>query len=537
MRHITLHPELITNAQEYTINGMPFKVAIFLEKKKDKNKIMVLNWNNIDQLTYIDDIATVGLTGTIILTNYGNLFTDALNNTSDYFIGLYIQNTINGYEENIYFSIISSEIMPNQSTTGSTKYRLELVESFIFEGANKNFMAMSMTDNGNSSLVSLIGNNISAFFGMSGRTADDYVADVSLPSLIRTTRDFICSELVTDNMKSGTDFTLGGTTSLQVSKDEELSRIIDIDEGALNHFETSYDTKITGTVITENTDHQDSCSSLLENIHKNCYFPAVDTNWGNISGADEKTLGEVGSVRSENTAGIAGPKNLESNYSFSFNKGERKLIIRNLRDIFTDCFVNKHVYEIYVGDKRPIMNGITASFMGTSSFESLQLLPLNVPLINNEWCDYIVSPVNTDDSVDATYYKFIDLINTYNMDYLGNAYTFNILPQNNSSNGITRKVPPLNDDRLNYAASARTIRNMVLLNSLLMIKVPGGLHRKANEIIYIDSSMTAHSDKAINTAFSDMITDNFFYVTRVKHSFGGTIYTNEMSVVSVCSQK
>lgn len=119
-------------------------------------------------------------------------------------------------------------------------------------------------------------------------------------------------------------------------------------------------------------------------------------------------------------------------------------------------------------------------------------------MINNEWCDCVVAPINQPDTFSTTLYKFNDLVETFEKEYLHQKTKSNISISTAESRGITRKVPPFNDNNINFAVSARLIRTMFTMNKSIQLSLPGNSYRKANEIIYVDKNLVStNNDKMV----------------------------------------
>lgn len=243
----------------------------------------------------------------------------------------------------------------------------------------------------------------------------------------------------------------------------------------------------------------------------------------------------AGTVRSENISKIIRKDG-------SYSDSHRRVIMRTFEGIFSNCFKNNKVYELLTDTKssgKNIPSNLKPYFVTPTFFYKVNLYPVNVNFVNNEWCDYIATTLNSADSFTGTLYKFLDIVNLFNKNYLNEKAEFNFFITNdNIDRGISVKYPPFDNIELNFATVAKTIRTFFTLNSMVYVALPGNISRKANEIIFIDKEITISQEGEVSqSAYPEVFNSNYFFVTRVVHDFKGQNYDNELFVTSFSKPK
>lgn len=530
MRIIKSNPNIIENIEIQNINGADYRIGLFFESKDDKNAFMVIPWGIINSFTYADDIRNVGLTGEIILDNISNVFDPILNNTDKFYLGFYSYNTYTNYEENVYFSIFSSSMIGNKTSSTSSIYSLKIEEAFMVEGANRNLSTLSLANGGSNLTTTPAPIRTTDNLQITTPVPKAEITSTTLEDLIEFAYDFLLLDLkIAESGES--------TNSLYTVASKSTPRIIDVDKHSFEYFKSNCPSGQIGEAIYKNIDDTTSVTILLNTINKNVYFPkAIEHDGGKTTKVD-LLIGDVGTARSENLSFIK--TNNKNIYKNDVLFGERKITIRNIKDTFTACFQDNQIYEAIINQTdRTVPNDIAKpAFYSPSFIYNVQTFPVTTILINNEWCDCVVAPINQPDTFSTTLYKFNDLVETFEKEYLHQKTKSNISISTAESRGITRKVPPFNDNNVNFAVSARLIRTMFTMNKSIQLSLPGNSYRKANEIIYVDKNLvSANNDKnGTQTTFSNLIESNYYFVTRVVHTFKGQQYSNELFLSSFCN--
>lgn len=492
MRLINTNPkfkELFkTAATEVLFNNDTYKVLTFFELKQNPKDTVPLNWSNVTELTYTDDIALIGLAGKMILNNPAGIYDKILGMIKDVYLGVYLFNERLNYEENIYFSIVDSYSLEDTRTSDGCSYLLNLQESFIAEGSSRNFMMMHQE---------------------------------SISSDIYDLFEYVVKLIKTDLTVSANTGDIIDANALELTESEPCKRIIDVDTDSLSVFKKSYKDEKIGELIYDNITSSDSCADVLQDINKYLVLRSSNIDSSII---DVSLQGDLATCRSENITA----KNPEQ-------FGERKITLRNYRDTFTNCFQNSYVYEVLTdvisySNYKP--NGKKYSFLSAliPNGKMVKKYPVNLTLFNSEWCDYIVIPDNEADAFTGVLYKFIDIINCFNKNYLYSIKASNISVSENTSRGIVKKVPFFGNPELFYSTFAKTIKSFFTINDMIELIMPGNIHRKANEIIYIDESLRLSSKNktGIQTALDNSFASDYYFVTRVTHSFRGRKYDNQV---------
>lgn len=523
--------ELINGAAtDVTINNNIYKILTFFELAHNPNETVLLSWTNINELTYIDDIALPGLTGHMLLNNPAGIYDKILSMVSDIYFGVYLFNETTGFEENIYFSIIDSYALEETRSSSGCVYHLKLIEAFMAEGTARNFATMDLGVTGESSAMTKLGKTFMSKLGLALPPTDFYGGKDIYEFL-----EYVIKLISTDisvNAKTGDTVT---ANSLELIESDSLKRILDLDSASIEYFRTTYPTEIIGESIYKNITSNDSCADVLNNINR--YF-TYQNSTSDSSIIDASLQGEMATIRSENISKSINPTSL-NNDTF----GERKLILRSLRDIFTECFQNKRVYEV-ITDTNTFRNYKTDkkySFISalTPTGNLVKKYPINLNFVTTEWCDYIVAPLNEADSFTGVLYRFKDIVDYFNKNYLYSVEESNIILDEKISRGITKKEPFFGVTELTHSTFAQTIKSFFTLNEMIEAKLPGNIHRKANEIIFVDDSLRVNGKKlqGTQTTADNSFVANYYYTTRVVHSFRGLQYTNQLFLCNFSNKK
>lgn len=544
MRLLKTNPAIETEIETQTINGIEHKLILYFELKNDKNIFIKIPWNLVSGLNYIDDIFNVGLKGELIIENSAGILDKILNNTDQFYLGFYIYNSQTNFEENIYFSIISTDAIESTRSSSDCQYKLLIQEAFMVEGANRNLRAMGLAiKSSNTSVTQKVLERITDLLGFTTSNANNNSKTTSknIHDLLQYANDIISSDLKInvspENIGEGVniDFSF---SNLYLVTSQTSNRIIDLDNHSLEYFKNNYPTDLIGEAIFKDIGQQESALGLLEKINSNVFFPrAVGKDSSGRTNQVNFTIGDAGTARSENISYIK--TNNKTIYSGDSVYGQRCITLRNFKDTFTACFQDNNLYEILVSvdGSDSIPSKLIPSFISPTFFYNVKLYPVNVAFINNEWCDYIVSPINQPDVFSGVLYRFNDIISFFNKEYLHDKTTSNILISSINSRGIASKIPPFNENALNFAATSKTIRTFFTLNNMVQISLPGNTFRKANEILYIDKNiMISDTNSAEDTqsTFSNVFESNYFFITRVSHNFRGQKYDNELFLSSFC---
>lgn len=536
MRLLDINPNLKNFVQTQTINGIDYQLLIFLELKADRNKILTIPWSSIQNFTYIDDINNVGVKGELVIENVAGTLDKCINNTDLFYIGYYSYNAVTNFEENLYFSIISSDSLNTSQSSSSCYYRFILEESFLVEGANRNINAMGMavknfSTSTNKKPLERISDNIG--FTTPIPTDISVLESKNLYDLLLYAAGLITSDLKINTANNKPDIT---NEDLYITTSETTGRITDFDIDSFNYFKNTFPTDLVGEAIFKNISLEESVLGFIEKINNNVYFPKVEKIENNKPSSVNFNIGDIGSARSENISFI---KTSDKVYNKTNIKGHRRLTLRNIKDTFTTCFQKNIVYEIIapLDNSTKINKDLKASFLTPTFFYDLKLYPVNIVFINNRWCDHLVAPVNQSDFFSGILLKFNDILSTFEKDYLHNKVKSNIVTSTIESRGIARKSPPFNDNNLNFAVSSKIIKTFFTLNNMVEVSLPGNTFRKANEIIYVDKNIVS-SNKAINendqVTYSNIFEGNYYFITRVVHSFKGQDYRNSIFLSSFC---
>ena len=107
------------------------------------------------------------------------------------------------------------------------------------------------------------------------------------------------------------------------------------------------------------------------------------------------------------------------------------------------------------------------------------------------------------------------------------------------SRGITKKEPFFGVTELTHSTFAQTIKSFFTLNEMIEVKLPGNIHRKANEIIFVDDSLRVNGKnlQGVQTTADNSFVANYYYATRVVHSFRGLQYTNQLFLCNFSNKK
>lgn len=525
MKLINTNPKfkslLDNSASEITINNEVYKILTFFEYKHNPEDTVPLAWSNITELVYIDDISMVGLTGKMVLSNQAGIYDKVLGMVKDIYLGVYLYNVTIGFEENIYFSIVDSYALEETRSSSGISYLLKLQEAFISEAMSRNFATMDLGITGESVTLKSVANSILMRLGLSTKVTE-MISGKNIYEFIEYVVKLISTD-ISINANTGDSVS---ADSLTLTESENTKRVLDLDTESMEYFRTNYPTEGIGEAIYQNINSNDSCANILASINKNFVTQsnAVDT------GVIDATLqGELVSCRSENISNIVRPGVLTTDKT-----GERKLTLRNYRDTFTECFQNNTVYEIltsltdfkaYKTDKKyAFISGLVPTANMVKKY------PLNLDLIASEWCDYIVVPSNEPDSFTGILYKFTDILDYFNKNYLFEKEKHNINFNSEQSNSIAKKEPIFGLSEMLHSTFAKTIESFFTLNSMIEVTLPGSIHRKANELIFIEDSLMQSSKDldSAQTSLDNMFTSNYYFVTRAVHSFKGMQYSNQL---------
>lgn len=534
MRLINANPKVKTllngAATEITINNTVYKILSFFELANNPDEVLVLNWNNIEELSYTDDISLTGLTGFIVLNSPGGLYDDILNMINDIYFGLYLYNEATGFEENIYFSVVDSYMVEGSRSSNGCLYRLTIQEAFMAEGSTKNFATLDLGITGEATALTKLSKSFLAKLGIAFAPVD-FHSGKDIYDFLEYVIGLISTEVST-KAKTGDIIT---ANSLELQESKNTKRIIDLDINSIEYFRTSYPDTILGNAIYQNIISSDSCYDVLHKINR--YFVYQNTNADSTS-INATLQGEMATCRSENISKSINKTNIDTNL-----QGERKLILRSLRDIFTSCFLDNTVYEI-ITDVNTLGNYQTSkkySFLSglTPNGQMVKKYPINLDFVFKEWCDYIVAPLNEADSFTGLLYKFKDIIDYFNKNFLYSKEVSNIAIDENLSRGITKKEPFFGASELSYSTFAKTVKSLFTLNELIELRLPGNIHRKANEIIYIDDSLRKNDKNLTGTqaTMNNLFAANYYYTTRVIHTFKGAQYTNQLFLCNFSNKK
>lgn len=544
MRLLKTNPAIESEIETQTINGIEHDVILYFELKNDKNVFLKIPWSLVRGLSYIDDIFNVGLKGEIIIENNSGILDKILNNTDQFYLGFYIYNSQTRFEENIYFSIISTSAIESTRSSSGCQYRLSIQESFMVEGANRNLRSMGLAiKSSNTSVAEKALERVTDLLGItvSNPNNNSKTTSKNIHDLLQYARDIIASDLrinaTPENINEGAnvDFSF---SDLYLVASQASSRVIDLDNHSLEYFKKNYPTDLIGEAIFKDIGQQESALGLLEKINSNVFFPrAVGKDSAGRTSHVSFTIGDAGTARSENISYIR--TNNKTIYNGDDVYGQRCITLRNFKDTFTACFQDNNLYEILmsVDGSDSIPNRLNPSFISPTFFYNVKLYPVNVAFTNIEWCDYIVSPINQPDVFSGVLYRFNDIVSLFNKEYLHDKTTSNILLSPVDSRGIAAKVPPFNENTLNFAATSKTIRTFFTLNNMVQVSLPGNTFRKANEILYIDKNIMisdTHSSENTQSTFSNTFESNYFFITRVTHNFKGQKYDNELFLSSFC---
>lgn len=480
-----------SSATEVLFNTDTYKILTFFELKQNPEDTVPLSWANITELSYTDDIALIGLTGKMVLNNPAGIYDKILNMIKDVYLGVYLYNEKINYEENIYFSIIDSYALPETRTSEGCSYLLSLQEAFISEGSARNFMMMHQE---------AVSSNIYDLF------------------------EYIIKLITSDLTISARTGDIVDANSFELSESTYSKRVIDIDTDSLAEFRNKYPDEKIGGLIYDNITSSDSCSDVLQDINKYLVLQSSNIDSSII---DTSLQGDLVSCRSEN---------MTAKNSGQF--GERKITLRNYRDTFTNCFQNKYVYEILTSALSYLKYKTDKNYSFLSALvpngKMIKKYPVNLSLFTKEWCDYISIPDNEPDSFTGILYRFEDIINCFNKNYLYSVENSNILIPEKISRGITKKIPFFGNSEVFYSTFAKTIKSFFTINEMVEIIMPGNIHRKANEIIFVDDSLRISSKDMIGgqIALDNSFTANYYFVTRVAHNFKGQQYSNQVFMCS-----
>ena len=515
---------------EITINNDIYNILIFFELAHDPEKIVTLNWANINELSYTDDIAVPGLQGHMLLYNPSGIYDKILSMINDIYLGVYMYNKSTGFEENIYFSIIDSYAIEESRTSTGCTYQLKLLEAFMAEGTTRNFATMDLGVTGESSAMIKLGKSFMAKIGLAIPPMDFFGGKDIYEFL-----EYVVKLISTDisvNAKTGDTIT---ANSLNLIESDSLKRILDIDSNSIEYFRTKYPADIIGEAIYKNITSGDSCTDVLSKINK--YF-TYQNSTSDSSIIDAALQGEMATIRSENISKSINPTSLNNDML-----GERKLILRSFRDIFTECFQNNQVYEIITNTNNfnNYKTNKKYSFISalTPTGKLVKKYPINLNFVTNEWCDYIVAPLNEADSFTGVLYRFKDIIDCFNKNYLYSVEESNILLDEKISRGITKKEPFFGVTELTHSTFAQTIKSFFTLNEMIEVQLPGNIHRKANEIIFVDDSLRGSGKNlaGAQTTADNSFVANYYFTTRVTHTFRGLQYSNQLFLCNFSNKK
>lgn len=523
--------------EDLTLGDSQYKIAYFFESKDDPSLRIQLKSNLIKHFVYIDDIAHVGLTGQFIIENSAGIFNDILSNTDRFYIGFYSKNLLTNYEENIYFSIISSDAIGSSSNSVYSNYKLLVEEAFMVEGANKIFKFLSLGMN--NSILQQIGSALSSGFGLFKSAGEESVesSDKTLDGLANLILTLIKSKIgVPEGTQSGdkldtgiffNDFSLGSA--------EFLKRIIDVDDVSFNLFANDYKTEKIGTALYEFIKNEDSCLHLLNLINSNFYISKNEES-------DDEVFGDIGTARNENISEI---NKIDSKNYTGLTGGERKFILKNIKNLFEKCFKDKIVYEKLINNQNMSLPNDIENIKGVYTLQTgvnnLKNFPINIALINKIWCDLLIAPSEGEDDVTRTFLSFKDVLEFFKKDYLNNLYDTNIVIDDKilKNRGIQEIEPCYGKDELLYTACSKIIKSLITLNETTEINLPGNSYRKANEIMCIDPNILSSENDSggTNTTYNNSLKNKFYYITRVEHNIIGTQYNNTITLCAFCKDK
>lgn len=535
----------IANADKFTekttFGDTVYEIAYFFENKLDPTNRAQIKSNYIKKFSYIDDISNVGIVGTMIIENTGGIFNQLLNNTDQFYIGYYSYNTHTKYKENIYFSIVQSTALERSSTSSKIDYELVLEESFMVDGATKNFNFLSLGLH--DSIGQKIGDMVTGLtekFNIKKEQVPENLSydDKNLQNLVNFGLTLVqCNLNIPQSATSGTVLSSGTFfNDFALSKSNISARTVNIDEDGLKYFE-KFDSAEVGEGLSASIDDTYSCLDFLTTINNNFFFKSIDSQSEKL---DETVNGDLATARNENMAYM--PYILKSIYSGEYT-GDRRYCIKCIKDLFESCFKNKTVYEKLINkENKALPDDISkykAIFTLKTDINNIRNYPVNATLINDIWCDSLIAPRDSDDTVDRIFLKFDDVVDKFNKEYLNDKYELNIKSETNTSRGIKALEPAFSKEDIPYTVCSRLIRSFFTLNEMTEFNLAGNSYRKANEIICIDPQILSSGSptSGTETTFGNSLQNKFYYVTKVEHTFIGTQYNNTISICSFCKNK
>jgi hypothetical protein len=535
--------------QDVTINGKPYRLALFFESKYDVTKRVGIVWKNVLDLTYIDELSAVGLYGELHLVDFQGLYTPFLDSPECFYIGFYICDPESRAEDNIYFSILSCETISGASTTSST-YKLKITEAFMGEAEQRNLKAFAAditsiapiaTGTDTSTNNNALFDNVASSF----RQADTVTADTITRNLyhvleyglaiLRTDLAVNASSTATLSSASSPEYSASAVTK---QSSTSTNRLLDLDEEAIANFKTNYPTDVIGEAVFNSFDDTSSVLDLFDKVNKNMFWQkGIAKDSANRTATVSGVVGEAGSCRCENISRMK--YLLPTLYQKDIKEywGARYLTMRSFKDTFLAAFSSKKVYEGYFTKESTPPSGLNCGYISFLNSFDIKAFPTKYKFISKIWADYIISPINCADSFSSTLYRLSDMLTLFKTDYLSNKFNPNIEIKDKISRGVTIKRPPFDDNTLNFVTVAETIKSFFTLNSSVSIVLPGAVQRKANEIVYVDSKLLAlsSSNSSFSTVFANSIVYNYYFVTKVRHSFQQGKYINEVFMTSFCS--
>lgn len=509
----------MSNLIQTTINDNPYKIGLsFVLKTKINNTSSDdINWTNIKQFKYTDDISEIGLFGEIIIHDDGGVYKPYFDIAAYIFLKFEIIDEQTGYTESILFDMIDIQPINVGLLSSGCDYRVSLVEAFVGEGSNKSLKAFVMAN-------------------------EQSVDDKNIHSLVPFAIEMLKKKITISGDENssleddlGSEVDSGWFSSLfkdspELSDAEYIDSFVGIDSNSIDFFKNNHPSDILGEEIYSKIPINCTITEFLQEINKNFYCPnTLEYKDGRASSVDID-LGEPCTLRCENLSNLT---TLEG--AHTVEKG-RKIILRSIRDTFTECFQNNNVYEIILDQNNTNYDdGLKAKFINNNSITNIGSFPINKALTGKEWTDFITLNFGEDENGDfeGKRYKIKALTNSFDQKYLYNKRKNNIpLSSKYSSYGYNTKDLLYNSSKLSYASAAKVIKSFFTLNDTTVLTLPGHIYRKCNEIVYVDRSMSniINSGNSLQVTFGGTLIYDYYYVTKVVHTFNGQKYENQLYI-------